>query len=316
MSFNQKSIGQALMEYTLPLGLIALLSGVVIWGLNVAEPLAHLLSGTLKGNQAGTLLVIQPFGLVPNPPMSQPAPPFQTKTLNMTLANGAVINISGYPANMAESFETAGGAGTTTYLSAKLEELAQKLLDAGQINDEQYNSLIQLANSGYGVAELQDAIKNNMPSTISGDPMYSSDFAYNATIVIPWKPQGLVVCSGCTLDDGTPFYLGEAVQNLRWMTVDGGPTTISPDTDPMFKGFMIHDLIGKYKAVRDDNLLTDPVIASVVQDLVSTIAWSSDATQYADSPSELGERYNTTVNSSGGICGLGGGNAPTGVSCS
>jgi hypothetical protein len=68
------------------------------------------------------------------------------------LQNGIEINLEGYPNNLQETITTVGANGTTDILLASLRNLAEQLMEKGQITPEQESRLIELANKGHEVA--------------------------------------------------------------------------------------------------------------------------------------------------------------------
>lgn len=72
----------------------------------------------------------------------------------VTLENGQQLSLN-LPKSVAQSVLTIGANGTTDLLASNLTAMANQLLEKGEINQEQANTLLNLANQAHHMAEVQ-----------------------------------------------------------------------------------------------------------------------------------------------------------------
>ncbi|MBY0405024.1 MAG: hypothetical protein K2X66_14080, partial [Cyanobacteria bacterium] len=145
------ALGNSLVEYALPLGLIVVvvLVGAELVGSNLFQWMPSMSNGTLKNDGHSKSLRLRPLGSNP-----------YTQTVLLTLSDGSSLDLENYPTDINSLVETLGPNGTTDLLVDAIRQLAQKLLAKGEITQAQANQLMALANSGHSWSNTQGVIES------------------------------------------------------------------------------------------------------------------------------------------------------------
>ena len=179
---RQRDKGQAISEYGLIGALVAVLviPALVILGGN----LNSLFGGMFGSGKPATTVALSSS---PTSPTAQPTttassttppatsttsqPGIPTAGVSVTMADGTTLALPSYPTNLSATVSTSGANGTTTILANNLQSMATQMLDAGKITQEQYNSLISLANQGHRMALIEKTIEDFATTDPSGQGM-------------------------------------------------------------------------------------------------------------------------------------------------
>jgi hypothetical protein len=241
-------------------------------------------------------------------------------TVSFKTAKGNTITLEGYQTSpLGQSIATLGANGTTTVLANNLAQLAQELLESGDISESQYNILIQLSDAGHKQAMIEAVIEHAANSAAGAS---SSTFLDNTQVVL----------------DGHTKTIGELWNSLGYNAPGGGgryftstgkvvntlPADLlhpaSSDVASSLEAFL-----DVYHQAESSGALSDPVVEQVVSSLSTQIALTSDALVQAVGQVYLGNSpagqiqtlaaSATTHMDSAGICTAGSG-TDSGVSCS
>lgn len=79
-------------------------------------------------------------------------------------------------ANLPGDIAVSGANGTTDTLASTIQQIAQALLDAGEITEEQAASLVELANQGHKIAQAEALIEQAAAGDFSGDMVFYQNF--------------------------------------------------------------------------------------------------------------------------------------------
>jgi hypothetical protein len=179
--------GNALAEYVLPTSLIALAMLPLLPPLvtNIGQMVQNTL---LNSNIAGSALHVTPFSntatnvsstIISSEGASNP-PITTSEVTSVTLDDGStsIIDTSNLSANnLAKLIETTGVNGMTTALSSYLEQLAQQLVNTGELTQGQANELIILAQRGHDIANAQAALETFIAQH-PGSDFYTAPITY------------------------------------------------------------------------------------------------------------------------------------------
>lgn len=149
--FMKRAAGQSLVEYSLVIGLVAIvcIGALMVMGTTLSTTFQEMAATW----QAGGSSPPANGGQAAQPPLTSNLPELGVggDFSSWTPAN--------YPVNIRESIETLGGNGTTSQLANTLRAYAEQLLADDAITPEQYNSLINLSNAGHSLANVQQLVE-------------------------------------------------------------------------------------------------------------------------------------------------------------
>lgn len=301
--------GQSLNEYALALALIAVaaIGSLMLVGNGIKTLFQDKLPGDISkattmaadANRSGT-----------RPKVSGGNTPYPTAEVRYTTASGKTIMISDYPTNTAETVQTIGANGATAVLAGKLKNLADQLLAAGEITQEEYVNLTKLSNYGHNLGDMFKAIEPVMTSAADYSTAYRSGVKFQ----------------GKSTSVGNLLYY-----NLDMPNQHKPPLTdlLTPALDPKaYKGDLLN-FYNTYQELNRNGTLDDPATKAVVQglsyEIVSVVSafdealWRNGST--ADTIVLSPDLFTTQTakqmvhHNSAGICNAGGGQ-DSGVHCS
>ncbi len=293
--YRTATVGNTLTEY----GII----GFIVLGLswlalsNMGDFVSTLFKNMLGQKPSPTAQVAAPPSSV-SPPTDTEGP--LTSDVQVTLGNGTTLDLSSYPLDFTESVVTSGANGTTNLLANTLKSLSQQLLEKGEINQDQFNTLIALANQGHRMAKIQKVIETMALNSTSSNKYYNSVFNF----------------------DGQTYTVDEISMMIGFDYDD--PSSISdPLTDPNGGAEVIEYQMLFQQAV-NSGALNDPTLNQVIRTLSSQIISLSALTEHAsyniaiigDPPDSIRENITSNLNNknAAGICGAGNG-VDNGVQC-
>jgi hypothetical protein len=154
------SKGQALNEYLL-IGGIVVLASVLTVGL-LGQQLSGMFSGMIQANApTAAPALVADFGLPAGPGT-------QTLSFPMQTANGPVeVHIPNYPADLAQTVETAGASGSSEMLASVLTQMADFLDNLDPPQTEDAALLRELSAHGFSLASLQMDLENKINHNIA-----------------------------------------------------------------------------------------------------------------------------------------------------
>ncbi|MBY0405025.1 MAG: hypothetical protein K2X66_14085 [Cyanobacteria bacterium] len=311
--------GNSLVEYVLPLGIIAVvvLVGTGLVSGNFTQWMPSMSNGTLKNDGHSKSLVLRPLG----------SNPF-TQTIQLTLSDGSSLDLENYPTDIKSLVETLGPNGTTDLLVDAIRQLAQKLLAKGEITQAQANELSALANSGHSWANSQGVIESALRDSRGNKALFESK-------VSPLMTQ--LSSQFATLDKIDP----EAVKFFNLNVINAKP--ILDAQGKVMKdaqGNYMYDsnnvetshytplqvsFANSYAQASKSGIFQDPVVKKVVDSLSHNIFQLGSVSinlttqvlksQYQFNLSDFNQSVQKQIDGqSSNICAVGGGN-DTGVSC-
>lgn len=310
-------LGQSLVEYSLILGVVVVLSiaGLMLCGQSVQAALTSL-SGILtssfgKGTMNAAKLpgggkagggVLSSSGVSVGG--SGTASSGSVKGVTLTLSNGQQINLNNFPTHdLQTSVSTTGANGTTLTLANTLTSIAQNLLTEGVITPEQASSLEALANQGHTLAQIARIVENAAKSATSTQEYLNTKGVIN----------------------GKTYTVNEIGDSLIGYDIMDGVTMPDNPLDPrLYRGSELQHFVSLYEDALNSGALSEPAVKSTVTELASQIAVLNQSVAMADwgvavEGNAVNQFNNLTVSSithykSAGICTAGSG-VDTGVSC-
>ena len=296
LKLNQ-NFGQSLVEYSLAIGAVCLLSlgGLIMLGGSLRDFIPKILHKENAPTEQST---------APSTPAS-PSSTAGTSHLNITTSSGGTINVDDYPTDLKTTIVTLGANGTTDVLADTILKLAEQQLAAGTISQDQYNSLAALSNQGHYLGELAGAIQTAAANSTDGTTFN------NTTAVIKGETVPIVSLNGML------GITGENYNDPSSMTLDA---LHAKDANPPLQQF--NDL---YQQALTSGAMNDPVVRQVVEDAASKIAQINTSLDYLAggvSTETVSATSSTTFlaglmvhQNASTICTAGNG-SDTGVSCS
>lgn len=276
--------GQNVAEYALPtaiIGFLILLSLPMLIG--AFQQGAPGLFSSKGGIQQDKSLISRPMGQ--NPLMSSVA---------LSLADGSEITIDEIPNDLAMSVETVGADGTTDLLASAMTQLADKLLQAGQITPDQANAIRNLSNAGHDMGLIQKMIDNQVN-------LCHSDVNCLMKANFKWKGQNLVYpdmamlmgAGGHSSEVDTALY-HLTPQNKQNLIVNTSQTNVSDisyfgSQNSTYMGSAMKSLTDSFLTAQNSGALKDPAVKSLVDKMTSQIMLIAGNSAY--SGTLLTEKY-------------------------
>jgi hypothetical protein len=182
--------GQGLSEYAMigALVVVVALGGLTLLG----GKLSNLFGGMIGKPKPPVLAVTSPSTSPQSAPdlpgtaetPAEPRQPMQTlpaSPVTFKLPSGTLLNL-GMPTDVTESVQTIGANGTLIMVGTSIKSMAEQLLASGDINQEQANTLMRLANQAHHMAEIQKTLE-----TISASYGSDTERFKNAPVTIEGK---------------------------------------------------------------------------------------------------------------------------------
>ena len=298
--------GQSLVEYGL---LVAFIAVVSLGALTVL--------GTETDNAistAGTGIMGQPSsGATANGAVGNGATPFSLDlsnasglgTASVTLADGTVLPLDNYPTAMSASIETTGANGTTQLLAASMETLIEELAESGKLDVNQTNALMNLANQGHKLAEMEFMIEQAYNNASSNSEFQNTTFMFDGEMLTPGQ-----------ISQRLGFH-----NHRTWDMVDKDAMTLG---DMTYSDSEMKVFIDLYDQAVVTGALDDPQVNAVINTLSNQIAQIAgmmedfpEGVKKSNFESAKNDHYasHTTHMNAKGICNAGGGD-DIGVQCS
>lgn len=300
--------GNSLIEYAIPLGMLAL-AGLASAQL-LTQGVPPTLAGNLNGDLQGNVIAVKAMGsdsfITPatvaatNPTTGGNTPAGTPGSVVLTLSNGSTLVMNNLATDFNGLLETSGAAGTTSTLSANMETLAAELLASGEISQAEANLIQSLAQKGHEMAGAEQFLEN---------------FAANHPNPADWDQP--VTYNGVTY--ATPRAMGEALIGY----LDPQTTAANNPLDPSYVAAngpnnITKQFVDQYNGAVSQGALSNPLVNSIVTQLSEQIVFTSDAVQHSVwqvmapgsiTPGQFNQNnyaLATTINSQG-ICNAGGG---------
>jgi hypothetical protein len=147
--------GNSMTEYALPIVTILLV------GIGGATLLQEALQNNLMQTYQDSGTVGQ-NGAMTLQRMGQPS---YLERIGIRLPDGTMTYIDDVPRNLGQSVETIGASGTTELLAAALHSLGMQLKEADEISNQEAQLIVQLAQQGHKIAELQRLVEQAMKAS-------------------------------------------------------------------------------------------------------------------------------------------------------
>lgn len=174
--------------------------------------------------------------------------------LKMTLQDGTVINLKGYPQDLKKYVEVGGSNGATTEMLAQLDSLILQLQKSSDISPMELASLKNLSNQGHRLANLEAAIENTFKQAPAGSN-------YNALPVT---------------FEGKQYAVKDLTSMLGWYGANMAPVDIKNTLSDTNAGSELDRFLTLYFQAEASGALNDPAVRSVVSDMSGQIAFLSE----------------------------------------
>jgi hypothetical protein len=268
--------GNSLAEYGVPLAIVGIL---VVGGCLAVNPaMKSFLQSSLStqpiqntgtGAASGQTLSVQPLGISP-----------LTTEAVITLSDGTQIRLSSFPKDLKQSIEAVGGNGTTDLLSNTLAELAQKLKEAGKIDEVQFQSLIKLSQKGHEAARMQGLIDDALErSKRDGTPFGNQIIQYDGKAIPAVYFARLLGTDNAAINRKDP-----GSEYIKFL----GPNDVPSLQGTFFSlihnttiGVGLYDLIHSFQGTFSSGVMKEPVVKDLVSQLTLNIYRMTQATASA-----------------------------------
>jgi Flp pilus assembly pilin Flp len=207
-----------------------------------------------------------------------------------TTRTGAVIALPDYPQPISTTVNTIGANGTTALMANQILKIAQQLLDAGDISEEQYGTLVALANQGHYIAEVERILEAAAAQVTTSEEYESTTVSFN----------------------GKEYTMNSLRMLIGFGTGSNNPATIKnplSDTRAYPEASKFQAL---YQAAIESGALSDPVSRQIVETLATEIVYlsevanctSTEILQNSLTPDQMTQRLTShmTHRDSSGIC--------------
>jgi hypothetical protein len=278
---------------------LASVGALLMLGGNVSDALQNMLSGSspsvaATGNPSGSKT-----GMGTNQQLSN--------TVTITTRNGNTITLDGYPADsLSKVVYTSGANGTTKVLASNMAALAKKLLDAGEVNQEQYNDLWMLANQGHQLASIEAEIEAKA-ATLPPEEFQTWLMTSNLDDALGYEPPPSVA------------YKNDTDSGYNYTQIPSDP--LNPPNGAQTE---LQKFLDFYHKAEQGGALSDPAIAAIVTSLATEIALVSEGLDQSQGAVYTGKNTPEqltlyaasalTNHDSAGICGVGKGQ-DSGIHC-
>ncbi|MBY0404823.1 MAG: hypothetical protein K2X66_13060 [Cyanobacteria bacterium] len=252
--------GNNLVEYILPAALVGLvILGTVVGITNgIQSQLAkeYGISDNLSATNQKTIK-LRPMGTNP-----------YLQTVQLDLGDGKSITLSNFPVNPVNVIETDGVSGNTFLISKSLKELANKLKAVGEINNTQFQSLIDLANQGFQQAGFQKFVEDALAKS-NGDVSVLKQ----ETIQLNGKTvnlQNLVYSLGFLSKDtvsDSSLYKTLTAQDVQYLYRGSVPFDPGNKLEGGQLGVNQIEFLTQYQKARDSGALSHPVVEKLIGEL-------------------------------------------------
>lgn len=306
-----KQKGQNLAEYSIAVGLIAIVSigALSVLGQNIAQGLGDSISIASNGTGAGNINgVLQPTNL------NNPFPNLPGQRITVDLGNGKFLNLDmADPASVAEA---AGGNGVTENALAVLKQAIDQLREQGE-DPGKIKELENLAREGQKIKDLQKLIESKFPQGGFASTNERFDFLTNPANNIEFNGQtmSLLEASGSlnlTFSHSTPDNYSEYDQSTQYTQtgyydVDDTKNYFNYNNNNLVSQHpgVILDFMRQLELVENTGILSNPALKQLVKnDLSRQIFTSAGQTFQAPTRADVSALVQTTRSSSNNICTL------------
>jgi hypothetical protein len=270
--------GNSLVEYGLPLGVVGIL---VIGACLILNPsMKNFLQSSLSNQplqNTGTAsapvqtLAVQKLG----------TSPLATEAM-VTLSDGTQIRLSNFPKDLKQAIEAVGANGTTDLLANALAELAQKLKDAGKIDDLQFQSLIKLSQKGHEAARMQGLIDDALErSKRDGTPFGNQIIQYDGKSIPAIYFARLL---GSFNSDKNAKNNDPGEEYVKYLTPED---RLSVENTFYFSlkdnamGVGLYDIVKSFQGTFNSGVMQEPVLKDLVSQLTQNIYFMTQNTASA-----------------------------------
>jgi hypothetical protein len=295
--------GQSLSEYAMPVALVSVLA------------IASLgLLGQQVSNQFNQSITKAPPRIAPigfagssvNEPMLQALP---GQFYQIALSNGKTLSFR--YTNPAAVAESVGSNGVTDKAALEMLRLAKELRNAGELDQTQFQGLVDLANKGHAMAQIQKQVDALLPNKSLGDSASRLAFLKNTTL--PQNGKTLFdTLSNLSLvkNDGTSSgwdesftynwnldisRIGDYFRTYDWQVKNANSNF---NKNSPLNGFM-----NQLKAVEASGALKNPAVNALIKNVFAPEIFKSvNNSITVDTKQELAERYQNTQANSNNIC--------------
>jgi hypothetical protein len=315
--------GNNLVEYILPVALVGLvILGSVVGVTNGIQSQISREYGTPESLTSTQKTVkLRPFGVNP-----------YLRTVQIDLGNGKSITLSNFPTSPVKVIETDGASGNTFLIAKALKELANKLKASGEINETQFQSLIDLANQGFLQAGNQKLVEDALAKSNGDAQVFNQETAQlnGKTVSLQDFIYSLGFLTQNTVSDSS-LYKTLSAQDAQYLFRGSVPFDAGNITEGSQLGTNQFEFLSQYLKARDSGALNHPVLEKLIGELSfqiyqtnqiiassanTTVSLQKDSTYFRSQNNEWAEKFfsNLSTQSSKDICIVGNGKE-SGNSC-
>ncbi|MBY0404182.1 MAG: hypothetical protein K2X66_09805 [Cyanobacteria bacterium] len=260
--------GNSLVEYGLPLSLV----GILLIGacLTLNPSMKSFLQSSLSTQP------LQNTGTASTPVQTLAVQKLGTSPLTteaiVTLSDGTQIRLSNFPKDLKQSIESVGANGTTDLLANALAELAQRLRDAGKIDDRQFQSLIKLSQKGHEAARMQGLIDDALErSKRDGTPFGNQIIQYDGKSIPALYFARLL---GSFVGDKNVKNNDPGAEYIQFLTPQDSNflrENLNLQLKDNAMGLGLYDLVKSFQGTFTSGTMQEPVLKNLVSQLTSNI---------------------------------------------
>jgi Flp pilus assembly pilin Flp len=247
----RRQTGQSVSEYSLAAGLVVVLSitAMSFLGGQVSNVFTSMFSsGSSQVTATGNTNTNS------NPGNNSAGNSFP---MTITMSNGQQLTVN-MPANLKDTVATSGVNGTTSALLADFKSVTEQMHISGDITEEQYSSLIALANQGYRIAEIEGLIEKTANTSANGYTFINTSVQFDGQAMTIWELHTLIGSAPAVPGDYTT------------------PLTTASESNLETANF-----IKLYNDALSSGALSNPEMQAYVNLLATEIAYLSEVTEAA-----------------------------------
>lgn len=242
-----------------------------------------------------------------------------TRHLKVTLADGTILNLAGYPADLATAVETMGTDGTTKQYAQTIQALAEQLKAQGKIDETQYQSLMDLSNEGFSLADSQKKLALALADS-GGDPTKYFHLLEAAGL----EPASSTGDFGHQISDIYVSKIGASSDNLEeqpYIDLDTsvfenwGSEEIRRQLNSNEQASHLGRFVSLYTLAERTNVMQDPQIQHIVKSATQDLMYLAAASGQSYSTDQIATHARQSRDDSTNICKAGNGSAQSGISC-
>lgn len=192
--------------------------------------------------------------------------PSYLERIGIRLPDGTMTYIDDVPRNLGQSVETVGASGTTELLVAALHSLGIQLKEADEISNQEAQLILQLAQQGHKIAELQRLVEQAIKAS-NGNPeqLGNKSIPFDGQI---YSAMELAYLIGDALPD---VHKGSDFESFFKQYRDTALSGENGLAGNHYVGTVRHDFLQLFQQVQGSSLVENEAVGNLVNQLSTDI---------------------------------------------